>query len=43
MSVEIQEILKNIMKQEDCSPVFALYLLIKAQDVVRSEEDVHTI
>lgn len=36
--MEVQEILKNIMKQEDCSATYALYLLLRVQDKLREDK-----
>lgn len=35
--MEVQEILKNIMEQEKCSPIYALFLLFKIQDGLKGE------
>lgn len=39
MGVEVQEILKNIMKQEQCSPIYALFILAHIQDNLREEDE----
>lgn len=36
--MEIQEILHNIIQQEECSSVYALYLLLNIQDALRREQ-----
>ena len=35
--MEIQEILHNIMEQQHCSPVYALFLLGKIQDSLKGD------
>lgn len=39
--MEIQEILKNIMEQQQCSSVYALYILSHIQEELRSDSDVY--
>ena len=37
--MEIQEIIANIMEQQKCSPVYAIYLLFKIQDSLEGETE----
>lgn len=39
MGVEVQEILKNIMKQENCSSIYALFILTRIQDSLREDDE----
>ena len=41
--MELQDILQNIMEQQKCSPIYALYLLLHIQDELRGEKDVYTV
>ena len=35
--MEIQDILKNIMEQNKCSPIYALYILSHIQQTLKEE------
>ena len=43
MGKEVQEILKNIMQQKQCSSTYALFILANIKDTLREENNVCSI